>query len=223
MKDGKRAKLRSARAGLVSAGSLLATALRATPGRWAADCMSWLGKFGDSSAGDHRAGMAKRSWDIEGCELGSYHADPGPYAGPVLAVCLPIVINLPPVAVGGEGDHRCHQSPRCRSTRGIRHCIPISPNPNDPSLAVQRRRLSGKRPGLCANRAMCRSTRLAARDAAQVATSRLDNCFTGWDGSATILAGAASLRIEASEAFRQVQVFTPRGRISSRRAGIACA
>jgi aldose 1-epimerase len=41
--------------------------------------------------------------------------------------------------------------------------------------------------------------------------SRLDNCFTGWSGSADILAGPASLRLEASEAFRNVQVFTPTG------------
>jgi aldose 1-epimerase len=43
-----------------------------------------------------------------------------------------------------------------------------------------------------------------------IAGSRLDNCFTGWNGSADIAAGAASLRIEASEVFRQLQVFTPK-------------
>jgi aldose 1-epimerase len=43
----------------------------------------------------------------------------------------------------------------------------------------------------------------------RVGESRLDNCFTGWDGSADIQAGPASLRIEASETFRQLQVFTP--------------
>ena len=42
-----------------------------------------------------------------------------------------------------------------------------------------------------------------------VGQSRLDNCFTGWSGTAEILAGPASLRIEASEAFRHLQVFTP--------------
>lgn len=42
-----------------------------------------------------------------------------------------------------------------------------------------------------------------------VAGSRLDNCFTGWDGIADIQAGPGSLRIEASEVFRQLQVFTP--------------
>jgi aldose 1-epimerase len=42
-----------------------------------------------------------------------------------------------------------------------------------------------------------------------VALSRLDNCFTGWDGTAEIQAGPASLRIEASPVFRQLQVFTP--------------
>jgi aldose 1-epimerase len=43
----------------------------------------------------------------------------------------------------------------------------------------------------------------------RVRDSRLDNCFTGWDGRAEILAGPASLRIEASPAFRHLQVFTP--------------
>jgi aldose 1-epimerase len=42
-----------------------------------------------------------------------------------------------------------------------------------------------------------------------VADSRLDNCFTGWPGTADIQAGSASLRIEASGAFRHLQVFTP--------------
>jgi aldose 1-epimerase len=42
-----------------------------------------------------------------------------------------------------------------------------------------------------------------------VAESRLDNCFTGWDGIADILAGPANLRIEGSAVFRQLQVFTP--------------
>jgi aldose 1-epimerase len=42
-----------------------------------------------------------------------------------------------------------------------------------------------------------------------VSQSRLDNCFTGWDGTASIKAGPASLRIEASGVFRQLQVFTP--------------
>jgi aldose 1-epimerase len=42
-----------------------------------------------------------------------------------------------------------------------------------------------------------------------VAQSRLDNCFTGWDGKAEIHAGPASLRIEASSVFRHLQVFTP--------------
>jgi aldose 1-epimerase len=41
------------------------------------------------------------------------------------------------------------------------------------------------------------------------AESRLDNCFTGWDGRADIQAGPASLRIEASAVFRHLQVFTP--------------
>ncbi len=46
-------------------------------------------------------------------------------------------------------------------------------------------------------------------EARAVASSRLDNCFVGWDRTADILAGPASLRIETSEVFRQLQVFTP--------------
>ena len=42
-----------------------------------------------------------------------------------------------------------------------------------------------------------------------VCRSRLDHCFTGWDGTADIAAGSASLRIEASGVFGQLQVFTP--------------
>ncbi len=42
-----------------------------------------------------------------------------------------------------------------------------------------------------------------------VTRSSLDNCFTGWDRVAETTAGPASLRIEASEAFGNLQVFTP--------------
>lgn len=42
-----------------------------------------------------------------------------------------------------------------------------------------------------------------------VAMSRLDNCFTGWTGPVDVIAGPASMRIEASGAFGNLQVFTP--------------
>ena len=42
-----------------------------------------------------------------------------------------------------------------------------------------------------------------------IAASRLDNCFTGWDGTADIHAGRASLRINADPVFGELQVFTP--------------
>jgi aldose 1-epimerase len=42
-----------------------------------------------------------------------------------------------------------------------------------------------------------------------VAGSTLDNCFTGWAGTAVIHAGPASLRIEASSVFGNLQVYTP--------------
>jgi aldose 1-epimerase len=47
------------------------------------------------------------------------------------------------------------------------------------------------------------------RTARLAAAERLDNCFTGWDGKADISAGPASLGIEASGAFGNLQVFTP--------------
>ncbi|MFL5257391.1 MAG: aldose 1-epimerase [Rhodopila sp.] len=43
----------------------------------------------------------------------------------------------------------------------------------------------------------------------EAAPMRLDNCFTGWDRRADVLAGRASMRIEASEGFTNLQVFTP--------------
>ena len=43
----------------------------------------------------------------------------------------------------------------------------------------------------------------------RVSDSRLDNCFTGWNGTAGIHAGLASVRIEAEAVFRNLQVFTP--------------
>ena len=46
-------------------------------------------------------------------------------------------------------------------------------------------------------------------DPRSVARSRLDNCFTAWQGTADIQAGSAKLQIVASEVFRQLQVFTP--------------
>jgi aldose 1-epimerase len=39
----------------------------------------------------------------------------------------------------------------------------------------------------------------------------LDNCFTGWSGTAELGAGASRLRIETGEDFRNLQVFTPAG------------
>jgi aldose 1-epimerase len=40
---------------------------------------------------------------------------------------------------------------------------------------------------------------------------RLDNCFSGWDGIAHLDFGAVRLTIEASDAFRHLQVYTPHG------------
>jgi aldose 1-epimerase len=42
-----------------------------------------------------------------------------------------------------------------------------------------------------------------------VEESNLDNCFTGWAGAFAIHAGPGSLRIEASQVFGNLQVYTP--------------
>jgi aldose 1-epimerase len=42
-----------------------------------------------------------------------------------------------------------------------------------------------------------------------VSQSRLDNCFTDWDGQAAWRAGSVSLQIDACSTFRCLQVFTP--------------
>ncbi len=44
-----------------------------------------------------------------------------------------------------------------------------------------------------------------------VGAARLDNAFTGWDGTARIETGAARLTIEADPVFATLQVFTPEG------------
>jgi len=43
----------------------------------------------------------------------------------------------------------------------------------------------------------------------RVMETGLDNCFTGWSGTADIQAGSVKIRIEASGVFRHLQVFTP--------------
>ena len=57
-------------------------------------------------------------------------------------------------------------------------------------------------------RHLCRATG-STPGRAPSPSPRLDNCFTSWDGTADVLAGPASLRIEASPVFRNLQVFTP--------------
>jgi aldose 1-epimerase len=49
----------------------------------------------------------------------------------------------------------------------------------------------------------------AHHQARAVALSRLDNCFTGWDGTADVIGPVPGVRIEASDVFRHLQVFTP--------------
>ncbi len=44
-----------------------------------------------------------------------------------------------------------------------------------------------------------------------VGSAPLDNCFAGWDGRADIDLGPTKVTIEASQAFRYLQVYTPEG------------
>ena len=44
-----------------------------------------------------------------------------------------------------------------------------------------------------------------------VGSAPLDNCFSGWDGHAELDLGATKVTIEASKAFRHLQVYTPEG------------
>ena len=44
-----------------------------------------------------------------------------------------------------------------------------------------------------------------------VGSVRLDNCFSGWDGTAEIDLGSVKLIVEASAAFQHLQVYTPEG------------
>ena len=44
-----------------------------------------------------------------------------------------------------------------------------------------------------------------------VGAAPLDNCFAGWDGRADIDLGATKMSIQASKAFRHLQIYTPEG------------
>lgn len=86
---------------------------------------------------------------------------------------------------------------------------PYFPNAGDPSLRFNASGAWENGPDALPLRHGAPQADWLHAQARRVSESRLDNCFTGWDGVADILAGPASLRIEASEAFRQLQVFTP--------------
>lgn len=52
---------------------------------------------------------------------------------------------------------------------------------------------------------------LAHAEGREVGSIRLDNCFSGWDGVATLGLGFATMTIEATDAFRHLQVYVPEG------------
>ena len=49
------------------------------------------------------------------------------------------------------------------------------------------------------------------KDGLAVGADALDNCFSGWDGTAFLDLGTVGMRIEASPVFRHLQVYTPPG------------
>ena len=86
---------------------------------------------------------------------------------------------------------------------------PYFPKANDPSLQFNATGVWDTGSGSLPLRHGPPPAEWRHRQPRRVAGSGLDNCFTDWDGTAAIQAGSASLRIEASAAFRHLQVFTP--------------
>lgn len=86
---------------------------------------------------------------------------------------------------------------------------PFFPKANDPALRFNASGAWRNGPDVLPLRHGAPPDGWSHATARPIALSRLDNCFTGWDGTADILAGPASLRIEASAVFRHLQVFTP--------------
>ncbi len=86
---------------------------------------------------------------------------------------------------------------------------PFFPRAHDPALRFDATGVWENAPDGLPDRHVPVPAEWSHADMVPVAESRLDHCFTGWSGTARIDAGPASLRVEASEAFGQLQVFTP--------------
>ena len=86
---------------------------------------------------------------------------------------------------------------------------PFFPKGNDPALRFTASGVWQNGPDALPLRHGALPDGWSHRSGRRIACSQLDNCFTGWDRTADIVAGPASLRIEASDAFRNLQVFTP--------------
>jgi aldose 1-epimerase len=175
--------------------------------RWAARTYELARNFGDHPHAIHGVGW-QRAWTIE--DAGADHVtlalDHAPGPSWPFAFRSVITYRLSPSAVNVTVAVTNHHDTAAPAGIGLH---PYFTKANDPSLRFDAEGAWENGPDSLPSRHVPVPLDWQHATPRKVATSRLDNCFTGWDRSATILAGAASLRIEASEAFRQVQVFTP--------------
>jgi aldose 1-epimerase len=175
--------------------------------RWCGTEYTLKSNFGDSPHNIHGIGW-QRPWAVEATTATSIHLtldhspDPGwPFA---FSACLRYTLSDTALTI----DIRITNRHAATAPAGI-GVHPFFPKSHDPSLCFNAT-------GAWRNGADALPVAHAPPPAAwQHATprperdSRLDNCFTGWDGTADIQGGPASVRIEASPVFRQLQVFTP--------------
>jgi aldose 1-epimerase len=177
-------------------------------------CFQWSGagytlepNFGDSPHTIHGVGW-HRVWAVEAATTSSIvlalNHDPGPAWPFAFSARLRYALSDTALTIDIQITNR-HAAP---APGGI-GVHPFFPKSHDPSLCFNAT-------GAWQNGADALPSTHAPPPAAWQHTtprkerdSRLDNCFTGWDGTADIQAGPASLRIEASPVFRHLQVFTP--------------
>lgn len=174
---------------------------------WGGEAYDLARNFGDQPHAIHGVGW-QRAWTVDGVSGDtatlalSHRPDRSwPFAfdaqvayrltDSALTVTLALTNRQPGPAPAGIGLH------------------PYFPNAGDPSLRFNAAGVWDNRPDGLPDRHGPVPAEWSYQAPLAVSQTRLDNCFTGWDGTAEISAGPASLRIEASEAFGNVQVFTP--------------
>ena len=175
--------------------------------QWLGSDYTLAGNFGDHPHTIHGVGW-QRAWTAANISSRSVtlimQHDPDPFWPFAFAAEVSYTLSVGGLTVSLGLTNR-HHTP-APSGIGVH---PYFPKTNDPSLRFNAT-------GAWQNGTNSLPLRHAAPPAnwlhtrpRPIAQSRLDNCFTGWGGTADILAGPASLRIEASPVFRQLQVFTP--------------